>query len=164
MRVLGVDPGTLATGWGLVVRRGRELQHLDHGVVRTRAADPLQDRLKTIHDALADALAAHAPDALALEECYVSKNAQSALKLGHTRGVVMVAGLAAGATIHAYQPSRIKSAVTGNGRAAKHQIQEMVRVMLGLSGVAPRDASDALAAAICHAQAAGTRRPVEARR
>ena len=160
MRILGIDPGTIATGWGVVVDEGGRLRHLGHGVVRTRSKDPLWVRLKIIHDAVESVLEDHRPDALSLEQCYVSRNVQSALKLGHARGAVMVACVGASMDVHEYTASRIKSAVAGSGRADKHQVQEMVRVILGLSKAAPEDASDALAAAICHAHAASFR-PVQ---
>lgn len=151
MIVLGVDPGTLATGWGVVVAEPRRpVVHVAHGVIRTRADQPLWDRLCIIDAALTAVLAEHRPDTLSLEQCFVSKNVQSALKLGHTRGVVMVAARRAGADVFEYTPGQIKSAVTGNGRAEKHQVAEMVRIILALGAAAPADASDALAAAICH--------------
>lgn len=152
MIVLGVDPGTLATGWGVVVAEPRQpIRHVAHGVVRTRPDDALWDRLAVIDRALCEVIAEHEPAALSLEQCFVSKNVQSALKLGHTRGVVMVAARRAGAAVFEYTPGQIKSAVTGSGRAEKHQVAEMVRVILQLPIAAAADASDALAAAICHA-------------
>ena len=151
MKVLGVDPGTLATGWCVVeALPGGALRAHVHGVVRTRPADPLWDRLAEIHREILKVALEHRPAALALEQCFVSKNVQSALKLGHTRGVVMVAAKAAGAEVFEYAPSQVKSAVTGNGRAEKHQVAEMVRILLKLDKTAPADASDAMAAAICH--------------
>jgi len=171
MKVLGVDPGTLATGWCIVeALPGGTLYAHAHGVVRTRAADPLWDRLVLIHQAILAVAMAHRPAALALEQCFVSKNVQSALKLGHTRGVIMIAAKAAGADVFEYAPSQIKSAVTGNGRADKHQVAEMVRILLGLETTAPADASDAMAAAICHIngssrrvlELASTRPPIQA--
>ena len=158
MIVLGVDPGTLVTGWGVVAcGLGSAVRHVDHVVVRTDAAAPLWDRLKVIYDALLVVAQQHRPEALSLEQCFVSKNVQSALKLGHTRGAVMLVGLAVGASIHEYTPMQIKSAVTGSGRADKHQVAEMVRVILGLPAAAPYDASDALAAALCHGAGIGIR-------
>jgi len=158
MIVLGVDPGTLATGWGVIKAEPRRpVVHLGHGVIRTRADEPLWERLLVIDLALAEVIAAHRPAALSVEQCFVSKNVQSALKLGHTRGVIMVAGRRAGAEVHEYTPGQIKSAVTGHGRAEKHQVAEMVRVILGLGHTAPADAADALAAAICHGQNHTTR-------
>ncbi len=158
MIVLGVDPGTLATGWGVVVAEPRRaIVHVAHGVIRTRADEPLWERLYMIDAALAVVLAEHRPAALALEQCFVSKNVQSALKLGHTRGVIMVAARRVGADVFEYAPSQVKSAVTGSGRAEKHQVAEMVRIILGLGTTAPADAADALAAAVCHANGHGAR-------
>ena len=161
MKVLGVDPGTLATGWCIVESQpgGRLVAHA-HGVVRTRPADPLWDRLAQIHQEILAVALEHRPAALSLEQCFVSKNVQSALKLGHTRGAVMVAAKAAGADVFEYAPSQVKSAVTGSGRAEKHQVAEMVRILLGLATTAPADASDAMAAAICHLHGA-TRRTLQ---
>jgi len=148
--VLGVDPGTLATGWGLVKSDGRALTLVATGIIRTKPKDPLWDRLALIHDAIAAIATEHKPDALSLEQCFVSKNVQSALKLGHTRGVIMVAARKTGAEVFEYAPSQVKSAVTGSGKAEKHQVAEMIRILLGLQKAPPSDASDALAAAICH--------------
>lgn len=158
MKVLGVDPGTLATGWCIVeAMPGGPLRAHAHGVIRTRAADPLWDRLALIHAELLAVAQAHRPNALALEQCFVGKNIQSALKLGHTRGAVMVAAKTVGADIFEYAPSQVKSAVTGSGRAEKHQVAEMVRILLGLPKTAPADASDAMAVAICHINGATQR-------
>lgn len=132
------------------MREGRTLRVLAHGVIRTKAADPLWDRLHYIHGVLAEVMATHRPDALSLEQCFVSKNVASALKLGHTRGAVMIAARSAQAEVFEYTPTQIKSAVTGNGRAEKHQVAEMIRVILGLPSAPAADAADALAAAVCH--------------
>lgn len=150
MIVLGIDPGTVATGYGVVERVRGVLRHIDHGVIRTSAKDPLWTRLGIIHTAIVDVLDAHPPDVLSLERCFVSRNVQSALKLGHARGAVMVAAVSRGVDVAEYTPGQIKQAVTGHGRAEKGQVQEMVRVILTLTSTAPEDASDALAAAICH--------------
>ena len=150
MKILGVDPGTVATGFGVVERRQGVLHHLDHGVIRTSSKDPLWTRLGVIHAGIQAVLAAHQPDVLSLERCFVNRNVQSALKLGHARGAIMVAAVAQGLDIAEYTPGQIKLAVTGRGRAEKGQVQEMVRVILSLQKSAPEDASDALAAAICH--------------
>lgn len=159
--VLGVDPGTLATGWGVVRGDGRTLTLVATGVIRTKPADPLWDRLAQIHGVIAGLAAEHRPAALALEQCFVSKNVQSALKLGHARGVIMVAARATGAEVFEYAPSQVKSAVTGSGKAEKHQVAEMIRILLKLDKAPPSDASDALAAAICHINQ-GTNRILQA--
>ncbi|MDP6945758.1 MAG: crossover junction endodeoxyribonuclease RuvC [Myxococcota bacterium] len=150
MIVLGIDPGTVATGYGVVERRDGVLRHLDHGVIRTSSKEPLWIRLGIIHTAISEVLDAHRPDVLSLERCFVSRNVQSALKLGHARGAVMVAAVSRGVDVAEYTPGQVKQAVTGHGRAEKAQVQEMVRVILSLVSTAPEDASDALAAAICH--------------
>jgi crossover junction endodeoxyribonuclease RuvC len=158
MRILGIDPGTHKTGWGLVESiAGRPLRHLDHGTIRTTASQPLDVRLFAIDRALAEILAAHTVDVMAIETSFVAKNAQSALKLGHARGVAMVAARRAGAEVFEYAPSRVKSAVTGSGRAEKHQVAEMIRVIAGLPAPPQADAADALALAVCHALATSGR-------
>lgn len=154
VRILGIDPGTLATGWGVIEANGHVVTHRAHGVIRTRAKDPLWSRLHVIQLGLAEVIAEQRPDVMSLERVFVNKNVQSALKLGHARGVAMVTCVAEAVDVHEYTAGEIKKSVTGNGRAEKHQVQEMVRIMLSLPGVAPTDASDALAAALCHLQAA----------
>ncbi|MCB9734431.1 MAG: crossover junction endodeoxyribonuclease RuvC [Deltaproteobacteria bacterium] len=157
MKVLGVDPGTLVTGYGIVeFHAGAPARHVAHGVVRTDPKAPLWERLAQIAAAIGALATEHRPDALSLEQCFVSKNVQSALKLGHTRGAIMVTATTLGASIHEYTPGQIKSAVTGNGRAEKHQVAEMVRVILGLPAAPAFDAADALAAAICHGHGRAT--------
>lgn len=153
MLVLGVDPGTQITGWGLVhCSRGAAARYVAHGEIKTSPRSPLWERLQVIHTGIGEITAKHKPDALSIEQCFVSKNVQSALKLGHTRGVIMVAAQGHGASVHEYTPMQIKRAVTGSGRSDKHQVAEMVRMILGLAKTAPSDASDALAAALCHGQ------------
>ncbi len=155
MIVLGVDPGTRVTGWGVIdIRPGAAARHIAHGQIRTDAKAPLWVRLVQIHRDLDEVAATYSPAAFAIERAFVSKNAQTALKLGHARGVSMLAAVNRGAQVFEYAPSQIKSAVTGSGRADKHQVAEMVRVILGLTKAAPADASDALAAAICHGHGA----------
>jgi crossover junction endodeoxyribonuclease RuvC len=158
MRILGLDPGTHITGWGLIESvPGRPLRHVDHGAIRTHASQKLDERLYVIDRALADIFGAHPIAVMAIETSFVAKNAQSALKLGHARGVAMVAARRAGAEVFEYAPTRIKSAVTGSGKAEKIQVAEMVRVLVGLSAVPQADAGDALALAICHALATSGR-------
>ena len=154
VRILGIDPGTLATGWGVIESSGHAVTHCGHGVIRTRAKDPLWTRLHVIQLGIAAVLGEQRPDVMAIERVFVNKNVQSALKLGHARGVAMVTCVAEALDVHEYTAGEIKKAVTGHGRAEKHQVQEMVRIMLCLPKAAPTDASDALAAALCHMQAA----------
>jgi crossover junction endodeoxyribonuclease RuvC len=153
MRILGVDPGTRATGWGVVEHRGGVLRHLGHGVVRTSSKDALWHRLSMITAGLREVVAQFQPDVLSLERCFVAKNARSALLLGHARGAIMVLCADHGMDVAEYAPSQIKSAVTGHGRADKRQVAEMVRVLMTLPSPPPSDAADALGAAICHAHA-----------
>ncbi len=150
MRVLGVDPGTLVTGFGVIDVVSGGVRHVAHGTIRTRSKDPLWVRITTIHDALVGLIGDHRPDALSLERCFVGKNIQSALKLGHTRGAIMVAATSASMDVAEYAPTAIKQAVTGRGRAEKHQVAEMVKMILGLPDLPQSDAADALAAAITH--------------
>ena len=156
-RVLGIDPGTAVTGWGVVERRGAGFAHLAHGTVVTRAGAPLAAKLVAIHAALADLWGAWAPAVLAIERTFVGRNVQSAFRLGEVRGVAMVVAAAAGAAVVEYTPAEVKLAVTGSGRAEKPQVQRMVARELGLAAPPAADAADALAVAICHLQSARMR-------
>jgi crossover junction endodeoxyribonuclease RuvC len=124
-----------------------------HGLWRTPASHPLEQRLKTIYEAVTGLLAEHAPDALALEESYVGADARIALSVGQARGAVLVAGALAGVACAEYAPARVKQSVCGYGRADKGQVQRMVTMILGLDGKMSDHASDALAVAVCHALA-----------
>jgi crossover junction endodeoxyribonuclease RuvC len=162
VRVLGIDPGTLATGFGVVDRHGRHCKYIAHGVIRTRSKDPLWVRLQEIRDGLQEVLRAYHPESLSLERCFVSKNVQSALKLGHTRGVIMVTCVEYGLDVFEYTPGQIKLAVAGHGHAQKNQVQEMVRVQLGMEKIVAEDAADALAGAMCHLHAHAVTHRLEA--
>ncbi|MDK2848794.1 MAG: crossover junction endodeoxyribonuclease RuvC [Desulfuromonadales bacterium] len=151
MRILGIDPGSRITGFGLIEKDGNRLIHVDNGAIFTRSDAPLSNRLKTIYDGLTGVIADHAPTMVAVERIFVAKNALSALKLGHARGVAMLAGVNAGLPVAEYTAVEVKQAVVGYGKAAKKQVQQMVRVLLNLPEIAQEDASDALAVAICHA-------------
>jgi crossover junction endodeoxyribonuclease RuvC len=151
MRILGIDPGTRVTGFGLIEKQGNRLIHIDNGAIYTRADDPLADRLKIIYDGLCRVLNEYRPQAVAVERIFVAKNALSALKLGHARGVAMLAGVNACLPVTEYSAVEVKNAVVGYGKAGKAQVQQMVRVLLNLPEIAQEDASDALAVAICHA-------------
>ncbi len=152
MRVLGIDCGTERTGWGVIESDGRRHRVLAHGVIRTRASQPLATRLMAIASALRALLEEHRPDAAAVEEVFFSQNAKTALKLAHVRGVAMLAIAEAGLVVGEYSPLEVKSSVVGYGRAEKQQVQLMVRTLTGLQGVIESDdASDAMAIAICHA-------------
>ncbi|MBN2644088.1 MAG: crossover junction endodeoxyribonuclease RuvC [Desulfuromonadaceae bacterium] len=151
MRILGVDPGTRVTGYGLVEKQGNRLLHVDNGVIYTSSSDALPQRLKRICDGLSAIIEQYRPDAMAIENVFVSKNALSALKLGQARGAAIVAGVQAGLPVYEYSALQVKSAVVGYGKAAKPQVQQMVKALIRLPEVAQEDASDALAVAICHA-------------
>ena len=155
-RVLGLDPGLRRTGWGVIESAGNRLRHVGHGVVDTDAGASVAERLCTLHEGLAQVLARYAPDEAVVEESFVNRNADSTLKLGLARGVVLLAPALAGLPVHEYAANRIKKALVGAGHADKEQVALMVRHLLPGVGAAPADATDALAAAICHAHAAGT--------
>ena len=154
MKVLGIDPGTAACGYGVVSQHGNRLRALDHGTWRTAASRPLQERLKTIFDGVTELLDKHAPDAVALEESFVGADARIALSVGQARGAVLVACAARDVRCAEYAPARVKQAVCGYGRADKGQVGRMVQALLGLEAPPkPDHAADALAVAICHALA-----------
>ncbi|MBN1282447.1 MAG: crossover junction endodeoxyribonuclease RuvC [Proteobacteria bacterium] len=155
MRVLGIDPGSNVTGYGIVEGRGISLTHIDNGIIAPKADLPLPQRLLCIHSELVSLIGRHSPDAVAIENVFVAKNVRSSLMLGHARGVAMLAACQAGLDAAEYTPSQVKGAVTGSGRADKGQVQRMVRALLGLPEVAAEDASDALAVAMCHLNSAG---------
>jgi crossover junction endodeoxyribonuclease RuvC len=159
MRVLGVDCGGEFTGYGLVEERPGELHCLTFGAVRLAPRQALELRLKQVYDELSAQIAAHQPEVVAIEDVFYSVNAKSALKLGHVRGVAMMAAAQAGLAVVAYAPLAIKAAVVGYGRAEKAQVQVMVARLLKLpEPPQPADAADALAIAICHLHTAATLR------
>ena len=154
MRVLGIDPGTAACGYGLVESEGGRVRALDHGWWQTPAKGRPEQRLKRTFDEVAALIAAHAPDAVALEESYVGVDARTALSVGQARGAVLVACAAANVVCAEYPPATVKHAVCGYGRAEKAQVQRMVKAILALPETpTPHHAADALAVAICHALA-----------
>lgn len=155
VRILGIDPGSRFTGWGVIEARGQKLTHVAHGCIR--AGDgPLSPRLKLIHEALSGVIADHRPGEYAVEEVFMKVNVGSALVLGQARGVAVLAGAQANLPFAEYAPAQIKRALVGSGRAEKAQIQHMVRILLKLVGELNADAADALAIAICHAHVRGT--------
>lgn len=151
-RVLGIDPGSQNTGFGVVEMAGSRLTHVAHGTIRCPPRDALSARLVLIYSGLGAALDAHSPDEVSIESIFQARNAQTALKLGHARGVALLAVEQHGLPIVEYTPMQVKSAVVGYGRAEKHQVQDMVRRLLCLPEKVGFDASDALAVAICHLQ------------
>jgi crossover junction endodeoxyribonuclease RuvC len=154
VKVLGIDPGTAACGYGIVHESGGRLRATCHGWWQTSARDPLAARLLTIYTGVQALIAEHAPDAVALEESFVGADARIALSVGQARGAVLVAASSVGVGCTEYAPARVKQAVCGYGRADKQQVGKMVKAILGLAEVpAPNHAADALAVAICHAMA-----------
>ncbi len=154
MKVVGIDPGTAACGYGIVHESGGRLRAIAHGCWSTPAGEDVALRLKTIYDGVAGLIEEHMPDAVALEESYVGADARIALSVGQARGAVLVAAANAGIACREYAPARVKQAVCGYGRAEKAQVQRMVKMLLGLAELpTPNHAADALAVAICHALA-----------
>ena len=149
MKVLGIDPGTAALGYGIVERTGSALRAVDDGCLVTSPDLPLPDRLLAVHRLVVDLIALHAPDLVAVERLFFSRNAQTAFGVGQARGAVLVAAAAAGIAVREATPSEVKLAVAGHGGADKEQVGRMVAVVLGLaSAPRPDDAADALAIAI----------------
>ncbi|MDX6388068.1 MAG: crossover junction endodeoxyribonuclease RuvC [Gaiellaceae bacterium] len=154
MKVLGIDPGTAACGYGIVHERDGRLRATCHGWWRTSPKDRLEARLLTIFTGVQELIEEHAPDAVALEESYVGADARIALSVGQARGAVLVAASSVGVACAEYAPASVKQAVCGYGRADKDQIGRMVKAILALEQVpTPNHAADALAVAICHALA-----------
>ena len=149
--VLGLDPGTLATGYGVVARAGGLLTLLDCGSIRNDAASPMASRLHRIHMGIIEVIERNRPDEFAIESAFYGKNAQSALKLGHARGVAILAAVQRRLLITEYSPREVKKAVAGKGTASKEQVRFMVRSILALDDTPMGlDASDAVAIALCH--------------
>ncbi len=154
MKVLGIDPGTAACGYGIVHERDGRLRAICHGWWQSSARERPEARLLKIFEGVQELIAEHAPDAVVLEESYVGADARIALSVGQARGAVLVAASSAGVACAEYAPARVKQAVCGYGRADKDQVGRMVRAILGLAEVPkPHHAADALAVAICHALA-----------
>lgn len=151
MRILGIDPGLVNMGWGVIVADGSRLRHVANGIIRSRA-DSLSARLCDLHAGLVAVIAAHAPDAAAVEQTFVNKDAVGTLKLGQARGVALLAPAQAGLKVGEYAPNAVKKTVVGVGHAQKGQVEHMVRFQLPGVEIAGPDAADALAIAICHAR------------
>lgn len=156
MRVFGIDPGSVRTGYGCIETDGRRHALVACGAIAPAAGAALPDRLAHIYDQLHALLDRHRPDAVAIENLFHARNVKSALVLGHARGVAVLAAVRAGVPIAEYTPAAIKAAVVGHGRAEKPQVQQMVKLLLGLAAApTPHDAADALAVAICHVHLGG---------
>lgn len=163
IRILGIDPGSTATGWGVIERAGPRLSFVAAGVARPAAGAARARRLAAIFDALTDVLCAHGPHEAAVEETFVNASPRDALVLGQARGVALLAPARAGLEVAEYAANSVKKSVVGKGHAGKGQVQAMVRVLLPASGRQPADAADALAVAICHAHHMDARKLTEAR-
>ena len=151
MRIFGIDPGSERTGYGCVETDGRVTRLVTCGAISASAADPFPERLARIHRELLKAITGCNPDCVAVESLFHAVNVRSALKLGHARGVAVLAAVEAGCPVVEYTPAEIKRAVVGYGRAEKQQVQQMIKLLLGLAQPpSPHDAADALAVAICH--------------
>lgn len=151
MRILGIDPGTRITGYGIIDVDGNRLRHVDNGIIKTNSSEPLPLRLKAIYDGLTRVLGEFSPQGVAVEQVFLAKNPRAALTLGHARGTAVLAAVNLGLNVEEYSALQVKSAVVGYGHAAKQQVQQMVKALLNLPEVAQEDAADALAVAICHA-------------
>lgn len=153
MIVMGVDPGTLRTGYGIVKFRGGEYEPIDCGCIVPPPEHKLSERYLIIFNALEELMKIYQPDVLAVETQFVGKNVQSAIKLGQARGAAIIAAKRSGAAVHEYAPTKVKKAVVGKGYASKEQVVAMIQHLLKLGHVSiPHDAADALALAICHIQ------------
>jgi crossover junction endodeoxyribonuclease RuvC len=158
MRILGIDPGSETTGWGVVEGEARRYKLIEYGTIKAPARERFSARLLKISDGIEAIIARHKPDVCSVEEAFYATNVKVALKLGQVRGVILLAAERAGLEIGEYSPRLIKQTVVGYGNAEKHQVQEMVRVLLSLKTTPqPHDAADALAIAICHFHHAGVK-------
>ncbi|MBE7515669.1 MAG: crossover junction endodeoxyribonuclease RuvC [Chloracidobacterium sp.] len=163
MRVLGIDPGSETLGWGVVDGKGSKYALVAYGTVRSDRRDDFSKRLLHIYNNVAEIMAEHSPDVLSVEDTFYAANAQVALKLGQVRGIMLLLAEQRGIPIAQYAPRLIKQTVVGNGNAEKHQVGQMVKILLGLAAVpTPHDAADALAIAICHFHHAGTQQRIQA--
>lgn len=159
MKILGVDPGSHVTGYGVVELLERSMVSLDYGEIKLPGGAALERCLPRVYDALMEVVLREKPDAMAVEDIFYGKNVKSLIKQGHVRGAVILAGCHSGIPVFPYTPLEVKKAVVGYGRAEKFQVQKMVQAILKLSELPPADASDALAVAICHAHTHHGSRP-----
>ncbi len=153
MIAIGIDPGTIRTGYGIVQKSGTRFNRIASGTIRTKNKDPMEQRLVTIHERLDELLTTYGPDQAAVEDIFFSKNARSALKLGQVRGVILVTISRRDLPVSSYSPAFIKRQVVGSGRAAKNQVQRVVQAILCMAESPQEDEGDALAVAICHLNA-----------
>jgi crossover junction endodeoxyribonuclease RuvC len=149
-RVLGLDPGSIRTGWGVVELSGQRVCGIAAGVIRVREKAPIEERLRAVHEGVCGVLAEHRPDAVAVEDIFFARYPQAALMLGHARGVALLAAAQAGLQVAAYPPAVVKRAIVGSGRADKTQVARLVGTLLGFRALPSADATDALAVALTH--------------
>jgi crossover junction endodeoxyribonuclease RuvC len=157
VRILGIDPGLRHTGWGVIEADGSRLAYVASGAVHSQTGENLSQRLRVLHEGLAAVIARHEPDEAAVEETFVNRDPQSALKLGHARGIALVVPALSGIEVTEYAANLVKKTVVGAGHAEKAQVAMMVKVLLPRSEALTADAADALAVAICHAQHRGAK-------
>jgi len=157
MIVIGIDPGTATTGYGIIEENNAgEFRTIDFGVISTPAGEPLENRLKTIYDQITSLILLHKPQSCAVEKLFFKQNVTNAISVGQARGVVLLAMVTYGVAVYEYSPAEVKSAISGYGNAEKAQVQAMVKAILGLTDIPrPDDAADALAIAICHLNSSG---------
>jgi len=158
VRTFGIDPGSDRTGYGCIESAGSRHRVVTCGALSLKPGAPFPQKLLAIHEGLTALLLRHRPDCVAVETLFYARNVRSALRLGHVRGVAVLTASQAGLPVVEYSPAEVKRAVVGYGRAEKQQVQQMVRLLLGLGAVpTPHDVADALALAICHAHTAQSR-------
>lgn len=151
MRILGIDPGYAIMGWGVVEKKGSSFIPIAYGAITTEKDTPMPDRLKILYNGLMDVISEYSPDEASIEELYFQNNAKTAIFVGQARGVAILSCSNCGLNMYEYTPMQIKTSVTGNGRAEKYQVQQMVTKILNLPEIPkPDDVADALGAAICH--------------
>lgn len=151
MLALGIDCGLAITGWSIVRKKGNSFSVLGYGVIRTKAGESLPKRIKKLYDEITDKLVEYKPETVAIESLFYFKNQKTVMSVGQARGVVVLSAAEKGLEVYDYTPLQVKQAVTGYGKAAKDQVQQMVKRMLGLKKLPkPDDAADALAVAVCH--------------
>ena len=160
MRILGIDPGSVKTGYGVINVSGRRIKCVDYGIIKLGNA-PLNDRLRTIFMDIQSLIESHRPDQVAIESVFVSRGLQSALKLGHARGAAICAAVTLDLAVAEYAPRQIKQAIVGKGGAAKQQVQYMVGMLLNIKKPIQEDAADALAVAICHQHYTESAKPLQ---
>ncbi len=152
MKVIGIDPGTRLVGYAVIEKKGSRLITTASGVIKAKTQKDLPSRLKVIHEEITELIKEHQPDTLAVEKVFCGKNVQSAMRIGESRGAILLAAAQANLLIAEYDPTKIKKAVVGAGKAHKTQVQYMVKMLLGLEKEITFDEADALAIAICHCQ------------